>query len=60
MGMDIDIGHFVGCARRYFYSWNKSKYYLNEGYFYLCDTGKKISIPTEEYHFLKLIEAIQA
>lgn len=56
MGMDIEIGRFVGCAQRYFYSTNEYKYYLSEGYFYLCDTGRQISKPIEEDHFLKWIE----
>ncbi|WP_337993617.1 hypothetical protein [Lysinibacillus sp. CNPSo 3705] len=25
MGMDINIGHFIGCAQRYFYSTNDNK-----------------------------------
>lgn len=60
MGMDIEVGQFVGCARRYFYSTNEYKYYLSEGYFYLCATGRQISEPTEEDNFLKWIEPIQA
>jgi len=60
MGMDIEIGHFIGCARRYFYSTNEYKYYLSEGYFYLCDKGRQISEPTEVDHFLKWMEPMQA
>lgn len=60
MGMAIDIGPFVGCARRYFYSMNEDKYYLNEGHFYICDTVKKISKPIEEDHSLKWLEPFQA
>lgn len=54
------MGNFVGCARRYFYSTNENKYYLSEGYFYLCDIGMQINKPTEEEHFLKWIEPIDA
>ncbi|KAF0825758.1 NUDIX domain-containing protein [Cytobacillus firmus] len=60
MGMDIKIGEFIGCARRYFYSTNEYKHYLSEGYFYLCEEGRQISKPIEEDHFLKWIEPIQA
>jgi 8-oxo-dGTP diphosphatase len=60
MGMDIEIGQFIGCARRYFYSTIEYKYYLSEGYFYLCDEGKQLSEPTEEDLFLKWIEPYQA
>ncbi len=60
MGMDIKIGQFIGCARRCFYSTNEYKHYLSEGYFYLCDTGRQISKPTEVDHFLKWIEPNQA
>lgn len=60
MGMEIEINQFVGCARRYFYSTNEYKYYLSEGYFYLCDKGKQLGEPIEEDHFLKWIEPSQA
>ncbi|RDU38940.1 DNA mismatch repair protein MutT [Neobacillus piezotolerans] len=60
MGMDIEIGPFLGCARRYFYSTNEYKYYLSEGYFYLCETGRQISKPTEEDNVLIWIEPIKA
>ncbi|MGE7111539.1 NUDIX hydrolase [Lysinibacillus sp. NPDC047702] len=60
MGVDIEIGNFVGYARRYFYSTNENKYYLSEGYFYLCDMGMQINKPKEKEHFLKWIEPIQA
>jgi len=60
MGMDIEIGHFIGCAQRYFYSTNEYKYYLSEGYFYLCDKGRQISKPTEVDHFLKWMAPMQA
>jgi len=60
MGMEIEIGPFIGNARRYFYSTNEYKYYLSEGYFYLCSMVKPIGEPTEEGHFLKWMEPIQA
>ncbi|WP_400247364.1 NUDIX hydrolase [Niallia sp. JL1B1071] len=60
MGMDIEIGSFIGSARRYFYSTNEYKYYLSEGYFYICKIIKQIGEPTEEGHLLKWLEPIQA
>ncbi|MFS0661346.1 NUDIX domain-containing protein [Niallia alba] len=60
MGMEIEIGPFIGNARRYFYSTNEYKYYLSEGYFYLCNMVKQIGEPTEEGHFLKWMEPIHA
>ncbi|MFS1515922.1 NUDIX domain-containing protein [Bacillus sp. SCS-151] len=33
MGMDIKTGDFIGCANRYSYLTNESKYYLSERYF---------------------------
>lgn len=60
MGMDIEVGYFVGCARRYFYSTNEDKYYLSEGHFYICDIGKKISKPIEVDHNLKWMEPFEA
>ena len=58
--MEIEIGNFIGCCNRYLYSTNECKYYLSEGYFYICNIGKKISEPVEEDHFLKWIEPSQA
>lgn len=60
IGMDIEMGHFLRCARRYFYSTNEFKYYLNEGYFYLCEAGRQISQPTEEDHLLIWIDPNKA
>ena len=37
MGMEIELGQFIGCAQRYFFSTNEYQYYLSEGYFYLCE-----------------------
>ncbi|MFD1738140.1 NUDIX hydrolase [Bacillus salitolerans] len=56
MGMEIKIGPFIGCARRYFYSTNEEKYYLSEGHFYFCEMVKKIDRPTEEDHSLVWME----
>ncbi|WP_442599921.1 NUDIX hydrolase [Neobacillus sp. D3-1R] len=60
MGLDIKIVDFIGCANRYFYSTNEFKYYLSEGYFYICEIVKKVSNPIEEDHFLKWIKPSQA
>lgn len=60
MGMEIDIRSFIGCAQRYFYSTNENKYYLSEGYFYLCDMGEPSGKPIEEDHVLKWIDPTQA
>ncbi|MEW9052464.1 MAG: NUDIX domain-containing protein [Neobacillus sp.] len=60
MGMDIEIGNFIGCAKGYFYSPHDLKYYLSEGYYYKCDIGKEISKPIEEDHLLLWLEPSQA
>ena len=60
MGMDIKVVNYIGSANRYFFSSNEFKYYLSEGYFYICESGKKVSEPTEEDHSLKWIEPSQA
>ncbi|GAA0339475.1 NUDIX hydrolase [Bacillus carboniphilus] len=59
-GMDIEIGQFIGSAQNYFYSINDNKHYLSEGFFYLCNMGKQISVPTEVDHYLKWIKPNQA
>ncbi|WP_127533321.1 NUDIX hydrolase [Paenibacillus kobensis] len=60
MGMQVKVGRYIGCARRYFYSSNEFKYYLNEGHFYQCDRGEQSGNPTEEGHYLRWIEPTEA
>lgn len=60
LGLDIELGHFIGCAQRYFYSTHELKYYLSEGHFYLCEMGKQVDDPTEDDHFLVWMEPIRA
>ncbi|WP_273129220.1 NUDIX hydrolase [Bacillus weihaiensis] len=60
MGMDIEIGNFIGRSNQYFYSTNEFKHYLSEGYFYLGNVGKKISDPLEEDHSVIWIEPSKA
>lgn len=60
MGMDIELGQFIGSAQRYFYSTNEYKYYLSEGYFYFCKMGRQISKPVEADLSLIWIEPNQA
>lgn len=60
MGMDIEVGHFLGNARRYFYSTNEYIHYLSEGDFYVCHKGLEISKPTEEDNFLIWMEPTEA
>ncbi|WP_433747491.1 NUDIX hydrolase [Falsibacillus pallidus] len=60
MGMNVKINRFIGCARRYFYSKNDNKHYLNEGYFYLCELGKQITEPLEEDHQLIWMDPLNA
>lgn len=60
MGMDVEIGPYVGCAQRYFYSTNEHQYYLSEGHFYLSNMGKKISKPIDDDHKLIWMEPLQA
>ncbi|MGD6845735.1 NUDIX hydrolase [Bacillus infantis] len=47
MGTEIELGPFLGQARRYFYSTNEYIYYLSEGYFYLCEIVRQISLPLD-------------
>lgn len=60
MGMNIEMGHFLGCARRYFYSTKEFKYYVSEGNFYLCNIGEQIQKPIEEDHFLTWMDPSEA
>ncbi|SFS76164.1 NUDIX hydrolase [Paenibacillus sp. BC26] len=60
MGMQIQVGRYIGCAQRYFYSTNEYKYFLSEGHFYQCEIGEQTGNPTEEDHFLRWIEPAKA
>lgn len=60
MGMEIKVGEYLGAARRYFYSTNQYKYYLSDGYFYICNKGKVVANPMEEDHHLIWLEPKQA
>ncbi|MFS0881400.1 DNA mismatch repair protein MutT [Bacillus sp. 7586-K] len=55
IGMELEIGSFIGCAQNYFYSKNENIYYLNVGYFYLCNQRKQIGEPMEADHTLKWV-----
>ena len=52
MGMAIEVGPFIGKARRYFYSDREEVHYLNEAVFYICFLGGQICEPMEEDHTL--------
>lgn len=56
MGMEVEMGAFIGRANRYFYSTGEFVYYLNEGYFYLCKMGRQLGEPLESDHFLFWLE----
>ena len=60
MGMAIELGPFLGCAQRYFYSTNEYKYYLSEGFFYIGELGKRVCEPTEEDNFLVWVNPVDA
>jgi 8-oxo-dGTP diphosphatase len=60
IGAEIEVGPFLGEALRYFYSTNEDKYYLSEGYFYLCEIVRQISPPLEEDHTLLWLDPLEA
>ncbi|MEH7443582.1 NUDIX domain-containing protein [Bacillus sp. JJ1122] len=60
MGMTLEIGSFIGCALRYFYSANDRSYYLSEGHFYFCNILCKSGKPTEDGHYLRWLEPAKA
>ncbi|WP_043933222.1 NUDIX hydrolase [Bacillus sp. EB01] len=63
LGIQSEIGPFIGRAQRYFVSTLDETYYLSDGYFYLCEAGEKVQMPTEEDHnlvWMKPEEAINS
>lgn len=60
LGMEIEIGAFLGCAQQYFYAPHENRDYLNQSYFYLCEIGRKVQEPIEEDHLLNWTEPTHA
>lgn len=52
MGLEVEIGSFIGSAQQYFYSNSERTYYLNEGHFYFCKMVKQLGKPLDDDHFL--------
>ncbi|WP_313799237.1 NUDIX domain-containing protein [Cytobacillus sp.] len=60
LGVEIKIKQYIGYAERYFFSTKEYKNYLGQGYFYICQLGKKICDPIEEDHHLIWMEIDEA
>ncbi|QTM98973.1 NUDIX domain-containing protein [Sediminibacillus dalangtanensis] len=60
MGMEIEVGPFIGSARQYFYSTNQYKYMLSEGHFYLCYQARLLGEPSEPGHYLRWFSLAKA
>lgn len=56
LGLEIEIKQYIGYAERYFFSTKEYTDYLSQGYFYICELGKKICEPIEEDHHLIWME----
>ncbi|WP_128895691.1 NUDIX hydrolase [Longirhabdus pacifica] len=60
VGMEVEVGNFIGCAERYFYSTTEQKYYISEGHFYLCNHFRLLNVSSEEDHFLEWMKPLDA
>ena len=47
LGVEVEIGWYIGEAHEYFYSRHRDTYFFNPGYFYCANSWKKIGEPTE-------------
>lgn len=47
LGVEVEIGWYIGEAQEYFYSRHRDTYFFNPGYFYSAKSWKKIGDPTE-------------
>lgn len=56
LGSEIEIIQYIGFAERYFFSTKEYRDYLSQGYFYICQLGKKVCVPIEEDHHLVWME----
>ncbi|OCA81613.1 DNA mismatch repair protein MutT [Bacillus sp. FJAT-27225] len=52
IGLESEIGAFIGRAQRYFVSTLDHIYYLSDGYFYFCEPGARSYDPLEDDHTL--------
>lgn len=52
IGYEVRIGDFIGSAERYFYSTTHHEYMVSDGYFFLVNVNKKLSVSTEDDHEL--------
>jgi 8-oxo-dGTP diphosphatase len=60
MGSLLEIGEWIGKARRYFYSQKDSEYYLGEGHFYFAKIAGEAGEPVEADHQLRWVETVAA
>jgi 8-oxo-dGTP diphosphatase len=59
IGFKVSIKKFIGSATQYFQSPNNHKYYLSEGYFYVCHREEQQS-PLEKENTLMWIKRSEA
>lgn len=60
LGWKIEIQQYIGNAERYFYAEKEGIYYLNDGYFYICNKVNEQTNRIEEDHILEWLSPSQA
>ncbi|MEH6892356.1 NUDIX domain-containing protein [Bacillus sp. JJ864] len=60
LGWEIEVQHYVGNAELYFYAEKEDVYYINDGYFYICNKRRKTHIPKEDDYILHWVSSSEA
>lgn len=60
LGWKIEIQQYIGNAERYFYAEKEGIYYVNDGYFYICNKVNEHINRIEEDHILEWLSPSQA
>ncbi|ENQ3108607.1 8-oxo-dGTP diphosphatase [Bacillus sp. 491mf] len=60
LGWAIEVQQYVGNAERYFYAEKEGVYYLNDGYFYICNKTQEKHTPQEDDYILHWVSSSEA
>ncbi|MEH7463011.1 NUDIX hydrolase [Bacillus thuringiensis] len=60
LGWEIKVQHYIGNAERYFYAEKEDVYYLNDGYFYICNKIRETQVPKEDKYILHWVSSFEA
>ena len=62
LGIEVDIGYYLGQANEFFHSNHRNMDFFNPGYFYVADDWKQVGDPletTNQLHWVSVGEGIE-